>query len=79
MDDILIFVQNKEELTRKTRNVLQKLQDNNLCLKSEKCEFEKEQIEFLGMVISPNNIKIDPVKLSSIRDWLMPTKVKHVQ
>jgi hypothetical protein len=79
MDDILIFARSKEELTRKTRNVLQKLQDNNLCLKPEKCEFEKEQIEFLGMVISPDNIEMDPIKLSGIRDWPTPTKVKHVQ
>jgi hypothetical protein len=34
-----------------THNVLDKLEKHDLYLKSEKCEFEKEEIEYLGVII----------------------------
>ena len=79
MDDILIFGRTLEELRTKTRTVLSKLRDNNLCLKPSKCKFEQERVDYLGMIITHNHIEMDPVKLSGIRDWPTPTKVKHVQ
>ena len=41
MDDILIFADTLEELREKTDRVLQKLQDNDLHCKPEKCHFEQ--------------------------------------
>ena len=33
----------------------------------EKCEFEKEKIEYLGLVISQGRIEMDPVKVEDRR------------
>lgn len=74
MDDILIFAKTKEELERYTKEVLQVLQDN----KPEKCEFAKEEIEYLGLVIKENEIKMDPKKLKGITEWPTPTTLKQV-
>jgi hypothetical protein len=51
MDNILIFTQEQEEHGQVTKEVLQILKDNNLYLKLKKCEFKKEKIEYLGLVI----------------------------
>src|SRR5271156_3073693 len=51
MDDILIFSKTKEQLHETTKLVLQRLRDNDLFLKAKKCEFAKEKIEYLGMII----------------------------
>ena len=51
MDDILIFTETKEELERITKMVLAKLREHNLFLEAKKCEFCKQEIEYLGMVI----------------------------
>ena len=51
MDDILIFAQTKEELEKITKEVLQVLQENNLYLKPEKCEFAQEKLNYLGFII----------------------------
>ena len=78
MDDILIFAKTKEQLQEYTRMVLQWLRENNLYLKPKKCEFEKEKIEYLGMIIEQRKIAMDPVKLGGIHDWPTPTSIKQI-
>ena len=53
--------------------------ENDLYLKPKKCEFCKEKIKWLGMVIQEGKITMDPGKLKGIQDWLAPTTVKQVQ
>ena len=79
MDDILIFAQSKEHLEQLTKQVLQHLRENNLYLKPKKCKFNKEHIEYLGMVIQEGKIAMDSVKLKGIWDWPTPSTVKQVQ
>ena len=79
MDDILIFTKTKEELEKITCRVLQILKNHNLYLKPEKCTFEAEKIEFLGLIISENRIEMDPVKIEGVRSWPAPKTVKQLQ
>src|SRR5262249_13374288 len=66
MDDILIFTPTLEELDEQTQRVLEILCKNDLYLKPEKCEFAQQQIEYLGFVISPDKVEMDPTKLNGI-------------
>ena len=79
MDNILIHADNKNDLEKYTKLVLQRLQENDMYLKPKKCKFAREKIEYLGMIISHNSVAIDPVKLKGIKDWPTPTTVKQVQ
>ena len=79
MDDILIHTKTKEHLLRRTKQVLDRLKKHDLYLNINKCFFEKEEVEYLGCVISHDTIKMDPIKLSGIRDWPPPTTVKQTQ
>jgi hypothetical protein len=79
LDDILIFTEDLEEHRRLVRRVLQVLQDNRLYLKPEKCDFEKTEIEYLGVIISHNLMKMDPVKIKGVMEWPEPSTVKQVQ
>ena len=78
MDDILIPADTLEELERVTKIVLQKLKDNDLFLKPEKCQFAVEKVEYLGMIIEHNKISMDPSKLTAIEQWPRPTTTKQV-
>ena len=79
MDDILIFSDNPETHHQRTRRVLQRLQEHDLYLKAEKCEFDKQEVEFLGSIIRPGVVAMDPIKLKAINDWEPPKTVKQVQ
>ena len=66
LDDILIFMETLEEHWRVTRRVMELLRKNDLFLKPEKCEFEKTELEYLGVIISQNSVKMDPVKVAGV-------------
>ena len=79
IDDILIFSKDRKELEINTWQVLQKLKDNDLFLNLDKCVFNAEEVEYLGMVIRENQIKMEKTKLEGIIDWPTPTTVKQVR
>jgi hypothetical protein len=78
-DDILIFTKTLKEHRQVIRRVLQILTDNDLYLKLEKCLFEQESIEFLGLIILHDYVGMDPVKVDGILVWPAPHNVKEVQ
>ncbi|KAM5346020.1 hypothetical protein ACJ41O_001493 [Fusarium nematophilum] len=79
LDDILIFSDTEEEHTEHVHKVLQTLQNANLLVEPEKSKFHASEVEFLGHIISHNEIRMDPKKLSAVRDWKEPSNVKEVQ
>ncbi|SJK99917.1 uncharacterized protein ARMOST_03228 [Armillaria ostoyae] len=62
LDDILIFMEDLEE----HRCIL--------FLKAKKCEFEVLETEYLGVIISKGQVRMDPIKLAGIAEWPTPTK-----
>jgi len=48
---------------------LEILVEHKLFLRPEKCEFHRSQIEYLGLVISENKVKMDPVKVARVCEW----------
>ena len=50
-----------------------------MLLKPEKCEFHKDQVEFLGYIIRTHGIKMDQAKVMAVLEWPTPTTVKEVQ
>ena len=69
LDDILIFTKTEEEHVQVVRWVLQVLKENKLFLCPEKCEFYKQRIEYLGLVISENEVSMDLVKVTGVQEW----------
>ena len=79
MDDLFLFAKDLMSLEENTKQVLQRLLDNDLYLKPRKCEFSQTKVEWLGMIIEENRISMDAGKLKGIRDWPIPTTVKKVR
>ena len=79
MDDMLVFSKDKETHRRRTQRILQRLRENDLFLKAEKCIFDAVEVEFLGLIVKPGELHMDPVKLQGIQDWPTPENVKQVR
>ncbi|KAJ3500604.1 hypothetical protein NLJ89_g9719 [Agrocybe chaxingu] len=79
MDDILVFHNDLDEHRRAVCEVLQILRDNNLYLKPEKCVWEARQVEYLGVIVSHGQLRMDPQKVAAVRDWPVPRNRKDVQ
>ncbi|KAL0151004.1 hypothetical protein M9458_053517 [Cirrhinus mrigala] len=59
-DDILIYSRNMAEHRQHVQQVLHKLRQHHLYLKLEKCEFHKSSAQFLGYIISAEELHMDP-------------------
>jgi hypothetical protein len=79
IDDILIFTDDLILHRQLVHRVLEKLAKNDLFIKPEKCRFEQSEVEFLGLIVGKNSIKMNPSKVEGITKWPAPTKVKHIQ
>ena len=78
MDNIAIHTKQRPDETEQqhqarhwqyTYQVLDKLEKNDLYLESEKCTFEQEEIDYLGVIMGCNTIKMDPSKIKGVADW----------
>ena len=73
MDNILIYTdQDKKRHRTLVHRTLQKLKENDLFLKPEKCQFKQKQIKFLGVVLKNGTIQMDLTKVKGVADWPQP-------
>ncbi|CAD0052049.1 unnamed protein product [Aureobasidium pullulans] len=80
LDDILIYTNgNLEQHVKDVQQVLTKLQERRLKANPKKCEFHVKETEFLGFIIGVDGIRIDPAKITSIKEWPTPKNLKEVQ
>ena len=69
MDDLGIHTKDNLELHhQRTCCVLSCLREHGLSLKISKCSFDTPTMECLGMIIGQGLIRMDPVKLATIKD-----------
>jgi hypothetical protein len=59
--------------------VLQKLRENQLYAKLNKCEFWLKEVSFLGHIISEGGISIDPNKVKDVLSWNTPQSVSDIR
>jgi hypothetical protein len=79
LDDILIFASTLLILEQLTHQVLQCLLDLDLFLRPEKCSFNRTSVEYLGIIISEGELRMDPVKLKAVKDWPQSKTIKDIQ
>ena len=44
-----------------------------------KCTFDKEEVSYLGHVISKEGVKVDLEKIKSIKEWPKPTNISKLR
>jgi hypothetical protein len=79
LDNILIYSDDLEQHRQHIRRILEMVEEVGLMLKASKCEFHTNRMEYLGYIISPTGISMDPEKVNAVAEWREPTNVKGVQ
>ena len=79
LDDILIFSRSKEEHLEHLKLVLKTLQKEKLLINLKKCNFMKEELIYLGFVVSKEGLKMDPKKIQAIVNWPTPRSIFEVR
>src|SRR5260370_2038275 len=52
---------------------------NDLFFSLDKCLFDVTEMDYLGVILGRGVTCMDPIKISGIKDWPTPTKVKDVR
>ena len=71
MDDILVYGKSVEDHNQHCEGLL-KLQEANLTLNEEKCEFSKPSVEFLGTLIDSEGVYVSPKKVEAVLKMKTP-------
>ncbi|SOV03659.1 uncharacterized protein UDID_19105 [Ustilago sp. UG-2017a] len=79
LDDFLIFSDTEESHVKHVTEVLTRLRSNRLFAKLSKCEFHIKTVEFLGYIIKPTGIEMDPEKVRTVKEWPMPASIHDIQ
>jgi hypothetical protein len=79
IDDILIFSKNEEQHDEHLRSVSQKLKENQLYAKLNKCKFWLKEVSFLGHIIFEGGISTDPSKVKDVLSWKTPQNVLEIR
>jgi transposase InsO family protein len=79
MDDIVVFGANEKQHNERVHAVLLRLERAGITLNSDKCEFAKHKIHFLGHIVGESGVSVDPDKVSSIRDMTPPTNITELR
>ena len=79
IDDILVWGTNTKEHDERLRKVLNRCYAINLTLNEKKCQFNKEEITYLGHKLTQNGVQPDQEKIKAIAAMPPPEDKKGVE
>ena len=79
IDDCLIYSDTEEEHWEHIEQAFELLKAAHLKLKLKKCEFFKQEVKYLGHVITTKGVKPDDEKVEKIVNFPIPRSVKEVK
>ena len=79
LDDIIVYSKTVEEHINHVDDILRCLSAAGVTLKIKKCKFFTTTVEYLGHVIKPGQLEIDPTNTKSLREALPPTNKSELR
>ncbi|XP_036346242.1 uncharacterized protein LOC118755515 [Rhagoletis pomonella] len=79
LDDIIVISATLQEHVQHLSEVFRRLRQANLRINSEKCEFFKKQLKYLGHVVIEKGIHTDPENVAAIKELTPPTNIRELR
>jgi len=79
VDDVLVGTDSKEGHNEIVKEVLKRLEENNLYVKPEKCTWKTNKVNFLGVVMGQGKIEIEEKKVEGVLSWSVPKTVRDIR
>ena len=79
MDDIIVYGANQAEHDERLEAVLIRLQEANVMLNGEKCEYSKATVKFLGQMVGKDGIHADQGKVSAVKHMAETTDIHELR
>ena len=79
LDDILVFSSSVEEHLSRLDKVVSRLGEFGLKIRGKKCCLFRDQVLYLGHIVSAQGISVDDGKIQRIRDWPVPQTAEQLR
>jgi len=79
IDDIIVETKKQEGHNKVVEEVVKRLAENDSHVKTEKCKWKVREVGIFGVVIGPEEIKMEEEKVKGVLDWPTPKEVKDMQ
>jgi len=79
VDDMLVGIETEEEHDEIVKEILRRLEENDLYIKLEKYMWKTRKIGFLEVIIGPDGIEMEAEKVDRVLNWPQPRNVKDVR
>lgn len=79
IDDVLVFSRSLEEHLEHLRRVILRICEAGLKLKPSKCHFIREEVEYLGHLITPQGLKTNARLTAAVAEFPRPQNVSEVR
>ena len=79
INNIIVETESKEGYDELVEEILKRLEENNLYMKLEKYRQKVREVDFLGVVIELERIKMKKEKIKAVLDQPVPKSVKNIQ
>ncbi|KAI1002662.1 Transposon Tf2-9 polyprotein [Podosphaera aphanis] len=79
IDDVLIYSDSIYKHKKHVNEVLEALGKSGFKLDIKKCEFDVQEVVYLGLIISTSGIRMDPRKVECITHWKDCKNTKYIQ
>ena len=78
LDDIIIFSSTPEEHLERLRLVFQRFRAYDLKINPDKRDFFKMKVQFLGHIVSKDELEVDPSKIEAVQKFPLPRSQTEV-
>jgi len=79
LDDIIIYASSLAEQQIKFNKFAERLQQANLKLQPDKCEFLQKEVSYFGHVIGKDGVKSDSLKILAVKEFPRSRTSKNIK
>lgn len=79
LDDIIVLGRTFNEHLKNLQQVLQTIKAAGLKLNASKCSLFKNEVNYLGHIVSRQGVRTDPIKLAAVEEWRTPRNIHELR
>ena len=79
LDAVLVFSETMEDHLTHLSRVVERITEAGLKLKPVKCQFIRQEVDYLGHIITANGLLPSPKHVKAVLHFAMPTSVRETQ
>ena len=79
INDMIVATETEKGHNEIVEEVLRRLEENDLFVKPEKCMWKVKEVDFLGVIIGEDGVRMEKKKVQGVIEWPVPRSVKDVQ